>query len=256
MPREPTDGAVIEDSVVPPKRLVESPVFVLSTLRSGSTLLRVLLDTHSRIHAPHELHLRGLQVLVPKAFVAPAMAALSLDQRELEHLLWDRVLHLQLLRSGKDTIVDKTPGNVFIWQRLAECWSEARFVFLLRHPAAVVDSLALAWPGRRRPRIEHQVLGYARAIETARAQLEGQVVRYEDLVSHPRETTKALCDFLGLAWEAEMLNYGRADHGPLVAGLGDWGDKIRSGRVQAARSLPEIPIESADLRDVVATWGY
>ena len=39
-------------------RMVRAPVFVMCTLRSGSTLLRVLLNSHSRIHAPHEIHLR------------------------------------------------------------------------------------------------------------------------------------------------------------------------------------------------------
>ena len=42
----------------PGDRLLEPPVFVMCTLRSGSTLLRVLLDSHSQIHCPHELHLR------------------------------------------------------------------------------------------------------------------------------------------------------------------------------------------------------
>ena len=237
-------------------RLVPSPVFVLSPVRSGSTLLRVLLDSHPRICAPHEMHLRGLQVSVPKAFVEPAMAALELDQRELEHLLWDRVLHLLLERSGKDTVVDKTPGNVFVWQRLVECWPGARFVVLVRHPAAVVDSLSRAWPSRRRPRIEHQVLGYAQAIERARAAMTCHLVRYEDLVGDPTRTTQALCGFLGVPWAAEMLDYGRDDHGPLVAGLGDWGDRIRSGQIQPARPLPEESLTSADLRDVVGAWGY
>src|SRR5690625_2515261 len=33
-------------------RQVDSPVFVLSPVRSGSTLLRMLLNSHSRIRAP------------------------------------------------------------------------------------------------------------------------------------------------------------------------------------------------------------
>jgi Sulfotransferase family len=41
-----------------------------------------------------------------------------------------------LRRSGKPTLVVKTPSNVLIWQRIADCWPDARFVFLLRHPAA------------------------------------------------------------------------------------------------------------------------
>lgn len=47
------------------------------------------------------------------------MRELELDERELEHLFWDRVLHRVLQRSGKDLIVDRSPFNVQIWQRLA-----------------------------------------------------------------------------------------------------------------------------------------
>ena len=43
-------------------RFVKAPVFVMCTLRSGSTLLRVLLNSHSQIHAPHEIHLRYVSV--------------------------------------------------------------------------------------------------------------------------------------------------------------------------------------------------
>src|SRR5215212_12159632 len=48
--------------VRPGDRLLEAPTFVLCSVRSGSTLLRVLLDSHSRICAPHELHLRDISV--------------------------------------------------------------------------------------------------------------------------------------------------------------------------------------------------
>ena len=47
-------------------RLVAAPVFILCTLRSGSTLLRVLLNSHSQIHGPHELHLRYVSVTLDK----------------------------------------------------------------------------------------------------------------------------------------------------------------------------------------------
>ena len=35
-------------------RLLERPAFVLSSVRSGSTLMRVLLNSHSEVHAPPE----------------------------------------------------------------------------------------------------------------------------------------------------------------------------------------------------------
>jgi hypothetical protein len=157
---------------------VDSPVFVLSSVRSGSTLLRVLLNSHSRIRAPHEMHLRTLHVRFTRDFTTDAMRELRLDEEELEHVLWDRVLRLELTRSGKDVIVDKTPANTLVWPRLHRCWPNARYILLLRHPGAIVDSLT-----RRRTDPDHrairaEVLGYAEKLEEARTRLDAHVVTY------------------------------------------------------------------------------
>lgn len=238
------------------RRLVRSPVFVLCTPRSGSTLLRVLLDSHSRVRAPHEMWLRLVRVRVPKALAEPAMQVLELDERELEHLLWDRVYHRELVRSGKNVLVDKTPSNAHIWSRLTECWPEARFVFLLRHPAAITESLSQLMPTRSREKIEREVLNHTSAVQEAREALPGHTVRYEQLVAQPEETLRSLCRFLDIGWEPQMLDYGATDHGPFRLGLGDDSDNIRSGRIQAARSLPDGSVASAELASLVATWGY
>jgi hypothetical protein len=79
-------------------RLVPSPVFVLCSIRSGSTLLRCLLNSHPLVHAPHELHLVDLAVHLDSRFARLAMQVAGLDDRHLEHLLWDRVLHRELAR--------------------------------------------------------------------------------------------------------------------------------------------------------------
>ncbi|HZC52557.1 MAG TPA: sulfotransferase, partial [Mycobacterium sp.] len=123
-------------------RLLERPVFVLSTVRSGSTLLRVMLDTHSAIHAPHETHLSDLRVVFNSRLADEAMAEVGLDEVQLEFLLRDRVLHRELTRHGKRVLVNKTPNDAFRWRRIVECWPDVRFIFLLRHPAAIADSLA------------------------------------------------------------------------------------------------------------------
>ena len=62
-------------------RLVEAPVFVICTLRSGSTLLRVLLDSHSQIRSPHELHLRYVSVHFDQKWSERSMAELGLDTK-------------------------------------------------------------------------------------------------------------------------------------------------------------------------------
>ncbi|MFI6560545.1 sulfotransferase family protein [Streptomyces sp. NPDC050534] len=240
----------------PAPRMVESPVFVLSSVRSGSTLLRVLLNSHSRIRAPHEMHLRTVHVHLSRDFTADAMQELRLDKDELEHLLWDRVLHLELTRSGKDVIVDKTPPNTLIWPRLQRCWPKARYILLLRHPGAVIASLT----GRRadpdHEAIRAEVLDYSQKLEAARHALDAHVVTYEDLTAEPERTTRGLCDYLGVEWESGMLEYGAKDHGTFRPQLGDWSSTIRSGRIQPARAAGERAELPPRLAEMAKAWGY
>src|SRR5215217_4010814 len=141
-------------------RLLVAPVFVLCSVRSGSTLLRVLLDSHSRLCAPHELHLRDQRVKLRKEYARRALADVGLDERRLQYLLWDRVLHRELAASGKEVLVNKTPSDVFIADRIRECWPDARFIFLLRHPLAIARSRHTARPGDSDARNLEMVLRY------------------------------------------------------------------------------------------------
>ena len=237
-------------------RLVKRPIFVLCSLRSGSTLLRVTLNSHHAITAPHELHLYALRVRIAKAFGLPAVTELGLDGRELEHMLWDSVLGQVLRRSGKQLIVEKTPANVFMWKRLHECWPDARFLVLLRNPLAIADSLSRARPELTKERVELEVLSYASHLEEARAQAGGHVVRYEDLVNRPVPVLSDVCAYLDVAWDVNMLDYGRFEHGPFKTGLGDWSEQIRTGSIAPARALPDQRLISSDLCAIAEAWGY
>lgn len=238
-------------------RLLTAPVFILCSVRSGSTLLRVLLDSHSQIHAPPELHLRGMRVRVRGRYSQRSLNAIGLDRRELRHLLWDRVLHRELERSDKAILVNKTPSDVFIADRIRECWPDARFVFLLRHPLAIVRSRAAARGKANEPdRNLRRVLRYGAALEAARARHPGPTLRYEDLTRDPAGETRRVCEFLGVPWEPAMLDYGRREHGAFRPGLGDWSENIRSGSVQPAAPLPAAEEVPAALRELCAAWGY
>jgi len=237
-------------------RLVDSPVFVLSSVRSGSTLLRVLMNSHSRIRAPHEMHLRTLHVHLSREFTDDAMRALALDKEELEHVLWDRVLHLELQRSGKDVIVDKTPPNTLVWPRLHRCWPHARYILLLRHPGAVVASLTARRDDPDHEGIRTEVLGYAEKLEEARQHLDAHVMTYEELTAEPEKSTRGLCEYLGLPWESGMLDYGSQDHGVFRPQLGDWSSTLKSGRVQPARTADPATGLPPRLTELARAWGY
>ena len=242
-------------------RLLAAPVFIFSAPRSGSTLLRVILGSHSSLYAPPELPLKHLGVRAETQWIQASLEGLELSVEDLEHMLWDRVLAEALRRSGKATLVVKTPSNVLIWERIAACWPDARFVFLLRHPAAAVASLHSsfdpAWRPEEAGNMDESVargLRYMDVVEQARSLLPGLTVRYEELTASPERVVRELCDFLGLPFQPAMLEYGAFDHAGFTPGLGDSSLNIRSGRIQPPAPLPEeIP---AGLAGICSAWGY
>jgi Sulfotransferase family len=240
----------------PGDRLLVAPAFVMCSVRSGSTLLRVLLDSHSQIHSPQELHLRDFTVRVKTEYGAKALGEIGLDDEQLRFLLWDRLLHRELVAARKSVLVNKTPNDVFIADLIARCWPDARFIYLLRHPGAIERSRQATRPQDSPERNARMVLKYGTAIEAARAARPGFTIRYEELTADPRDATKRLCAFLGLSWEARMLEYGRFDHGRMKPGLGDWKAKIKSGEVQAADPAPPLEDVHPSLHELCVAWGY
>jgi len=233
-------------------RLIQAPVFVICTLRSGSTLLRVLLDSHSQIRSPHELHLRYVSVNFDQKWAERSMKELGLDERRAEYLLWDRLLHRELTASRKSIIADKTPNNVFIVDRLREAWPDARFIFLLRHPGAIARSRQ-KYKGDG---ADELIIKYVEALEAARQTYDGHTVRYEDLTAHPERELRKICDFLGVPFEPGMIDYGAQDHGRYKSGLGDWNEKIKSGAIQPPEPPPPLDEIDPALREMCAKWGY
>ncbi len=233
-------------------RLIEAPVFVICTLRSGSTLLRVLLDSHSQIRSPHELHLRYVSVHFDQKWSERSMKELGLDTRAADYLLWDRLLHRELTASRKSIIADKTPNNVFIVDRLREAWPDARFIFLLRHPGAIARSRE-KYKGEG---ADELIIKYVEALEAARQTYDGHTVRYEDLTANPERELRKICDFLGVPYEPTMLDYGQFDHGRYKSGLGDWNEKIKSGAIQPPEPPPPLDEIDPALRERGAKWGY
>jgi hypothetical protein len=237
-------------------RHLVAPVFILSSVRSGSTLLRSIMGGHSELYAPHELHLRDLQVDLTSEYVRKSMEALGLDQRDLEHMLWDCMLAREVAKAGKNYLVNKTPNDVFMWRRIEGCWPDARFIFLLRHPYSIVRSWHAARPHWSEDEAIKSALKYLDMVEEARTSRPGITVRYEDVATRAEEVCAEVCEYLGLDWEPEMLDYAKNERGTFRPGLGDWTQKIRSGQIQAAKPLPDPADIPPQLKDICAAWGY
>ena len=215
------------------RRRVAPPMpVVCGAGRSGTTLLRLMLDSHPDLAMPPEtaflplVHRRRGELTAPSFVELLAgfptwpdfhIAASDL-QREVDRLspfevtpALRRFYALYAARHGKPRCGDKTPDYCRHLPAIEELLPEVRFVHLVRDgrdvalsirplwfaPAQDAASLALWW----RERIEAAHAGAA----VVRHYLE---IRYEDLLRNTEQILRRLCDFLELPWAPEVLTYG------------------------------------------------
>jgi Sulfotransferase family len=213
------------------------PIFVLSAPRSGSTLLRVMLAGHRQLFSPPELHLLSYQSMQEReAALGPCPWGScpkdhDCDQRHgLQRALMElkgiddiasqqmiamivkrddpiaRVYELLDSLAAPRRLVDKSPSysaHVEIMQRAQKLFPQALYIYLYRHPYAVIDSIV---------RIQSQSLAKAEAMWTTRngnirSFLAGigrdqQIyVAYEALVHEPERVMRELSAFLGVEFD-------------------------------------------------------
>lgn len=200
-----------------PFRSPAAPTFLVSTARSGSTLLRWLLDSHPDLACPGETDLAGLvagYVRTAGRLGNPGGSGATTDGvRRLVDDLMGRYLH----PVGKRKWVDKSITSALHLDLLGTVWPEARFVFLYRHCMDVVASGLEAQPwglsdygfadfAQASPTDHVAALaGYWRDRTTRMVQGERRLrdrsvrLRYEDLVADPDGALTAVWDLLGVA---------------------------------------------------------
>lgn len=222
----------------------EAPApFIVGVPRSGTTLLRLMLDAHSRLAIPAETHflpalLRGrLRGLSTEAFLGVVIgdetwANFGLDPvryqdtvRGLEPFTVSEALRsfyrLYAARFGKDRWGDKTPPHRRHLASIQKLLPEAHFVHLIRDGRDVALSLRELWWGPGDD-VEAQARFWVEEIERTRGHARRArnyvEVRYEELVAKPEPVLRSICDYLSLPFESGMLAY----HEQAGARLGEY----------------------------------
>jgi hypothetical protein len=207
-------------------------IFVGGAPRSGTTLMQNMLDSHPGIlGGPEFLHLGrivGLRNALRASSVegaTDAFAAPEAIDRRIRALIEDLLLPLAD-RHAAPLLSEKTPSNVLVFGELVELFPQARCIFVLRDPRAVVASMlavgARAAAGGRRAQpftrsLRAAVRHVGECLEAgfaAAAAHPGRIltVTYEALVTEPEAETRRICGFLGLDWDPAMLAPGAAEH--------------------------------------------
>ena len=115
----------------------EPPIFVMCAARTGSTLLRTLLDSHKEIAGPPETHVARVCEALERTWRAVTLEA-GIGDLPAERLaeigrVAAEPLDGYALARGKPRWCDKSLDNVWLAPLLARVFPEAPFVCLFRH---------------------------------------------------------------------------------------------------------------------------
>jgi hypothetical protein len=212
------------------------PFFIVSAPRSGSTLLRLILDSHSRLAVPPPGWLldmvypylfsygdlkqpRNLLALAEDILKTPTVSKwpLKLTPEQLARACREptfagayEAVHVAYAQGeGKARWGEKTPRNSFWMEEIFALFPDAQFIHVVRdgRDQAIDISDSQLWP--------YSVYSgatlwqrYVNAVRESAERLPSGAfleIRYEDLCAAPEPGVRRLCEFLGEAYEPRML---------------------------------------------------
>jgi Sulfotransferase family len=282
-------SAVLNGSAQSPD--VADPVFVLCMGRSGSTLLRFLLDAHPDLACPPETSLPALCAQLAVVWSLIEGAPLSRNRGDappqvpdaavagIRHMV-DMMTGSYLTRKGKRRFCDKSLGSARFADLLLRVYPGAKFICLYRHPMDMIRSgiEACPWglngygfdqyigvsPGNEVHALARYWLDNATPISAIEEQHADRChrVRYEDLVTDPERTAQAIYAFIGVpevrgitraCFSAERERFGPADY-KIWATSEITADSVGKGESIPAGLIPPHVTEA--LNGLMGQLGY
>jgi hypothetical protein len=264
-------------------------IFMIGTQRSGSNLLRLMLNQLPEVAAPHPPHI--LQRLMP---MTDGYGDLS-DNANFTHLVedvcqlvelnpvpWDgitlnrvhvasrcldrslvavfgAVYDLMAEARGARTWCCKSLANILYLKEIEQYFGNAaKYIYLYRDGRDVAVSFRKAVVGEKhffhiaREWASTQRIALAMRERTGPERFFG--VRYEDLTAGPETSMRALCDFLGYRYTPSMLNFHSTDEAKKAAQSSDlWGNVVNPVMSDNTRKfLREASKEDIHIFELVA----
>lgn len=204
-----------------------NPIVVVGTHRSGTTLLRRILDSHHAIACPPEtnfwVHFTPM-LNDPATFTGTAGMGFDETQTLAGFRNSLTYFHDQYrISRGKTRWADKTPDYVFHLDTLERLLPQrTQYLFIFRHPLDVAYSLmqrgwALQAYQGDADRLEVVCEYVARSVAQQLAFLEKSsssscALYYDRLVAEPEAELRRVCVFLREEWDPAMLSHHQQHH--------------------------------------------
>ncbi len=210
------------------------PGFIIGVYRSGTTLLRFVLDSHPNIAVPPESNfLNGVAELWRNEWYRKGLQGAGVDEARLVEKLRDfssSIFDEYALAKGKGRWFDKTPSYVDHLELLDALFgAECRYIMLYRHGLDVATSMTRMHgsdvnrgPGKRYAHLYDSVrlcnaAYWAEQCERMlafEAAHPGQCFRllYEQYSAEPERYLPPLFEFLDEPWDPAVLNFAEHQH--------------------------------------------
>jgi hypothetical protein len=212
---------MIDGRLSTPNPSTQAPLFLVGSERSGTTLLRLMLDHHPEIAFEKEFDFVVTQVsdtgVLPPLhsyldWIATVRGADYALDRSLDYRgLVNDFLRQKQAASGGKPHVGATVHRDF--DRLRFLWPEARYIHLVRDPRDVARSVVQkGWAGNIYQASEFWLTAENCWDSLVRHLKSDQVIEihYEDLVRGTEAALTDICRFVGVEYSERMLEY-RAD---------------------------------------------
>jgi hypothetical protein len=192
-------------------------VFLYGALRSGTTLLRLMLDAHPQLSCPGEMDF--LFDFLPPG----ATADTAYDRAALEG---SRIFRAHDVDFRDIPVPDPTPrrllerirsrGDVAIpvahrgLERMLEIYPDMPILHLVRDPRDVArSSIGMGWAGDVYHGASHWIDTERDWQKVAPRLVPDQVltVKYEDLIAEPEKNLAAICAFAGVPYDPAMMEF-------------------------------------------------
>jgi hypothetical protein len=193
----------------------EGPIFVVGSMRSGSTLLRLILDSHPRIAIGAETGFIGA-VMGTKRIPnwqhgAQWYRRIDWSEAELDERLCDFYTGMfarYAAGRGKARWGEKTPFHTAHIQTMAEIFPSSVFVGIVRHPGAVAASLHANFHYTFEEALAYWTATNLDMVSGASGLGDRFVLcRYEDLVTEGEPVLRELMHAVGEDFSSDLLQH-------------------------------------------------
>lgn len=213
-------------------------IFIMGAMGSGTTLLRLVLDSHDNIAIPPETgFMRAYKAhrFVPFKWTGRDWAQrLGWSDEELDAELsglYDRLFRRYAEAHGKQRWGEKTPLHIWHIDAIARLFPDAVFVAIARHPGASMASNMNRWRyGLSRATSHFDRVPPELLRQAAHYPDRTVLLRYEELLLQPEPVLRELLDWLGEPWSDRVL-----EHHVVQADRG--GEEVVEGRNRVSDPL-------------------